>query len=72
MQDMSFAQLEWILVTFCKNYIENIPIIKLAVMQIQHLWCQSREQIWPSNFKIFLIFWVIVIPDFQQYTTAVA
>lgn len=71
MQDMSFTQLEWILITFCKNYVENVPIINLALVQIQHLCWQPRDQIWPSNFEIFLIFWEIVIPDFQRYTTAV-
>lgn len=72
MYDMSFSQLEWILITLCKNYIENVPIINLALVQMQHLWWQPREQIWPSNFKIFLLFWEIVIPDFQQYANAVA
>lgn len=68
---MSFAQLEQILITFYKNYIENVPIINIAIVEI-YLWWQYREQIWPSNFKIFLIFWEIEIPDFQQCTIAVA
>ena len=41
-------------------------------MQIECLQWGHREQIWPSNFKIFLIFWKIVIPGFQHYTSAVA